>query len=93
MSSIDWDVWTVDPEDPREPGRITCRKCVDLETGRSIEFVIDRGRIEPSTVPDGPDYEAAFDSFSIDGREPTEEEQDEHYDALRGIVWDTFTET
>lgn len=85
---IDWDVWNVDLVDD---GRVECRKVVDIDSGKSIAFVIRGARVEPCSDPDGPTHEAAFDGFTIDGREPTEEEQDEHTDDLRAIVWDTFT--
>lgn len=90
MSAIDWDVWAVDEV---EESRIECRKVVDVETGKAIAFVIRGARVEPGTDPGGPDFEPAFDGFTIDGREPTEAEQDAHYDELRAIVWDSFTET
>lgn len=87
---IDWDVWAVDDVGA---DRIECRKVVDIESGRAIAFVIRGGRIEPGSDPDGPTHEAAFDSFTMDGREPTEAEQDEHTDALRAVVWDCYTDT
>lgn len=90
---IDWDVWTVDDVGVDANGnRIEARKVVDVETGKAISFVIFGARIEPSTDPDGPSHEAAFDSFTIDGQDPTEEQSDDFYDDLRGIVWDSLTE-
>lgn len=91
---IDWDVWTVDDVGVDSSGnRIECRKVVDIESGKAIAFVIRGARVEPSTDPDGPDFEPAFDGFTMDGREPTEEEHDEYSDDLRAIVWDSFTDT
>lgn len=87
---VDWDIWTVDEVDG---GRIEARKVVDLDAGTSIAFVIRGARIEPGTEPDGPDYEAAFDRFTIDGEEPTEAQADEYIDEIRGIIWDVYTET
>lgn len=87
---IDWDVWSIDDV---SVDRIECRKVVDVETGASIAFLIRGGRVEPGTDPDGPDYEAAFDSFSINGEDPTTAEQDEHWDALTAIVWDVYTDS
>lgn len=90
MSRIDWDIWTVDEV---AGDRIEARKVIDIETGKATEFVIFGARVEPSTDPEGPSHEPAFDSFRIDGKDPTEEEQDVHSDDLRAIVWGTFTET
>lgn len=96
MTPVDWDVWSVDDaEGPRDDGgfRIEARKIVDADTAKAIEFVIDGARIEPSSDPDGPTHEPTFDSFRIDGRDPSVEEQDEHSDDLRAIVWDTLTDS
>lgn len=87
---IDWDIWTVDDT---SGNKIECRKVVDVDTGKTISFVIRGARVEPGSEPDGPDYEAAFDSFSIDGEDPTEAEADEYLDDLRAIVWDVYTES
>lgn len=89
MAAIDWDIWTVDDV---AGDRIEARKVIDLDEGKAIEFVIFGARIEPSTDPDGPTHEPAFDSFRIDGRDPSEAEQDEHSDELRAIVWDSLTD-
>lgn len=90
MAAIDWDVWTVDDVGA---DRIECRKVVDVESGRAIAFVIRGARIEPGSDPEGPQYEAAFDSFSIDGETPTEAQSDEFTDELRDVVWFSLTET
>jgi hypothetical protein len=87
---IDWDVWTVDDVDGN---RIECRKVVALDPIQAIAFVIRGARVEPDTDPDGPSHSAAFDSFTIDGREPSETEHDEYSDDLRAIVWDSFTDS
>lgn len=87
---IDWDIWTVDDT---SGDKIEARKVVDVETGKTISFVIRGARVEPGSDPDGPTHEAAFDSFSIDGEDPTEEQADEFTDEIRGIVWDVYTET
>lgn len=90
---VDYDIWTVDPEDPKRRDVVTCRKCVDIESGKSIEFVIAGGRTENEGDDSGTWLVARFDSFTIDGREPTEAEEEEFKDDLRGIVWDIFTES
>lgn len=87
---IDWDIWTVDDV---SGGKIEARKIVDVDTGKAIAFIIRGARVEPGSEPDGPDFEAAFDSFSIDGEDPSAAEADEHSDDLRAIVWDVYTES
>jgi hypothetical protein len=82
---IDWDVWTVDDVGVDSSGnRIECRKVIDIDAGKTIAFVIRGAR--------GPDFEPAFDGFTMDGREPTEAEHDEYSSDLRAIVWDSFTD-
>lgn len=90
MSRLDWDIWAVDEV---AGSRIECRKVVDVEKGTAIAFVIRGARVEPGTDPDGPDYEPTFDSFTIDGEDPTVAQQDEHSDDLRAVVWDVYTDT
>lgn len=34
-----------------------------------------------------------FDSFTIDGREPTEEEKDEYSDDIRDLIYELYTQT
>lgn len=85
---IDWDVWTVDLVDG---DRVECRKVVDVDAGTSVAFIVSGARIEPDSDPDGPTHSATFDGFTIDGREPTEEEHDTFSDDLRAVVWDVFT--
>lgn len=87
---IDWDVWAVESD---EGDRIECRKVVDVETGKSLAFVIRGARIEPGTGMDEPDFVPAFDSFTIDGQDPTEEQADEFTNDLRAIIWDTLTDS
>lgn len=88
--NIDWDVWAIDDD---SGDKIECRKIIDVETGKAIAFVVRGARIEPGSDPEGPSHEAAFDSFTIDGEDPTEEQQDEFTDDLRAIVWFTYTDT
>jgi hypothetical protein len=85
------DIWIVD-ESPRSyPGTIVARRLMDQATMASWTFRIEGATLVRGTTPDDPDWLAAFDSFTIDGEEPTREQDDEFSDELRDLVWDELT--
>lgn len=94
MSRLNWDLWAVDPDKPGDPpDRLTVRKCVDIDTGKAIVFVVNGVRLENDGDEDGTFRTPAFDSFTIDDEDPTAEQEDEYSDELRDAVWDVLTET
>lgn len=68
---------------------MTFAKCVSSETGQRLTFVVSGCDTEDDYDEDTAGYRGTygkFKSFTIDGREPTDDEADEHSDDLRRLI-------
>lgn len=73
---------------------ITLWKCVSRDTGQRLVFVVEGCEYKADYDEDGYcGHYPNFDSFTIDGRESTDEEQDEHSDDIRALIRDIWSQT
>lgn len=85
------DIWIVDEAPATWPGKLVARRLMDEATMSSWTFEVRGARLERGDGDEDPLWSADFDSFEINGEEPTREQEDEFSDEIRDLVWDTLT--